>query len=136
MQFVDGRPPVILDAAHNPDGAGALAESLGEVAGDGPVIACLALLADKDAAGVMEALAPRLELALCTELPSERLAHAGRPGARSLEAERLAEAGEAAGIPTEVLTEPRAAVRRAMALARERGGVTLVAGSHYLLTYA
>jgi dihydrofolate synthase/folylpolyglutamate synthase len=136
MQLIDGNPTLILDAAHNPDGARALAESLGEVAGEAPVIACLALLADKDAAGVMEALVSRLELAVCTELPAERLANAGRPGARSMEAARLAELAGAAGVATEVLPEPRAALERALAAARDRDGVALVCGSHYLLTYA
>jgi dihydrofolate synthase / folylpolyglutamate synthase len=136
MQLIDGNPALILDAAHNPDGARALAESLGEVAGEAPVIACLALLADKDAAGVMEALASRLELVVCTELPAERLANAGRPGARSMEAARLAELARAAGVATEVLPEPRAALERALAAARDRDGVALVCGSHYLLTYA
>jgi dihydrofolate synthase / folylpolyglutamate synthase len=136
MQLVDGEPPMILDAAHNPDGARALAESLGEVAGDAPVIACLALLADKDAAGVMEALAPRLELAVCTELPAERLARAGRPGARSLEAVRLAQLADRAGVATEVVPEVAAALSRAVEVARERHGVALASGSHYLLAYA
>jgi len=137
MQLLKGSPPLILDAAHNPDGARALAEALPEVVGEAPVVACLAMLADKDAAGVLAALAPRLEVAVCTELPAERLARAGRPGARALEASRLAELAEAAGLArTEVVGGPEAALRRAAAAASERGGVTLVTGSHYLLSYA
>ncbi len=136
-ELLKGDPPLILDAAHNPDGARALAEALPEAAGEAPVVACLAILADKDAAGVLAALAPRLDVAVCTELPAERLARAGRPGARSLEAARLAELAEAAGMArTEVVGRPEAALRRAVAAARERGGVTLVTGSHYLLGYA
>jgi dihydrofolate synthase/folylpolyglutamate synthase len=137
VQLVEGDPPLVLDAAHNPDGARALAEALGEAVGEAPVVACLAILADKDAAGVLAALAPRLEVAVCTELPAERLALAGRPGARALEASRLGELAEEAGLPrTEVVEEPQAALRRAASLASERGGVTLVTGSHYLLSYA
>ena len=137
MQLLKGNPPLILDAAHNPDGARALAEALPEAVGEAPVVACLAMLADKDAAGVLAALAPRLEVAVCTELPAERLARAGRPGAVALEASRLAELAEAAGLArTEVVRGPEAALRRAAAAASERGGVTLVTGSHYLLSYA
>jgi len=66
VQLLKGAPPLILDAAHNPDGARALAEALPEVAGEAPVVACLAILADKDAAGVLAALAPSLDLAVCT----------------------------------------------------------------------
>jgi dihydrofolate synthase / folylpolyglutamate synthase len=137
VQLLKGAPPLILDAAHNPDGARALAEALPEAAGEAPVVACIAILADKDAAGVLAALAPRLDVAVCTELPAERLVRAGRPGARSLEAAQLAELAEAAGMArTEVVGRPEAALRRAMAAASERGGVTLVTGSHYLLGYA
>jgi dihydrofolate synthase/folylpolyglutamate synthase len=137
VQLMEGDPPLVLDAAHNPDGARALAEALGEAVGDAPLVACLAILADKDAAGVLAALAPRLEVAVCTELPAERLAPAGRPGARALEASRLGELAEEAGLArTEVVEDPHAALRRAASLASERGGVTLVTGSHYLLSYA
>jgi dihydrofolate synthase/folylpolyglutamate synthase len=136
MQVLDGDPRLLLDAAHNPDGARALAESLGEVSGGEPVVGCVALLADKDAAGVMGALASRLELAICTELPAERLARAGRPGARSLGAASLAEVSEAAGVAAEAVGDPHDAVLRALATARELGGVALVSGSHYLLGYA
>ena len=61
VQLLEGDPPLILDAAHNPDGARALAEALPEAVGEAPVVACLAILAEKDAAGVLEALAPRLD---------------------------------------------------------------------------
>jgi dihydrofolate synthase/folylpolyglutamate synthase len=137
VQVLAGDPPLVLDSAHNPDGAGALAEALPEAVGEAPVVACLAILADKDAAGVLAALAPRIEVAVCTEVGANRLARAGRPGARALEASRLRELAEAAGIArTEAVAEPQAALRRAAAVARERDGVTLVTGSHYLLSYA
>jgi dihydrofolate synthase/folylpolyglutamate synthase len=133
MQVLPGDPPLVADAAHNPDGARALAEALPEVVGDGPVVACLAMLADKDAPGVLEALAPRLALAVCTEIPEARLARAGRPGALSMAAGDLAEVARATGVEAETIAEPGAAVRRALATARERAGVALVCGSHYLL---
>jgi hypothetical protein len=85
---------------------------------------------------VLAALAPRVELAVCTELPADLLAHAGRPAARSLDAVQLAEAAADAGIATEIVPDPAAAVGRAVAEARSRSGATLVSGSHYLLRYA
>ena len=136
MEVLPGDPPMVLDAAHNPPGAAALAEALPEVVDGAPIVACLALLADKDAARVLAALAPRVELAVCTELPVDLLANAGRPAARSLHAPRLAEAAAHAGIATEIVSEPVAAVRRAVAEARARSGAALVSGSHYLLRYA
>jgi dihydrofolate synthase/folylpolyglutamate synthase len=136
MQVLDGRPPLVLDAAHNPPGAAALAEALPEVVAGAPVVACLALLADKDAAGVVRELAPVIDAAVCTELPAEQLARAGRPAARFREAEELADAVRAAGLEAEVVVDPGAAVRRAVEAARARSGAALISGSHYLLRYA
>jgi dihydrofolate synthase / folylpolyglutamate synthase len=137
MEVQDGDPPLLLDAAHNPAGAAALAEALPEVAGGRPVIACLAVLADKDAAGVVGALAPVLAGVVATEIPAERLAEAGRPGARALAASDLAEVARGAGIGwVEEVVDPAAAVERARSVARGQGGVALVSGSHYLLRYA
>jgi dihydrofolate synthase/folylpolyglutamate synthase len=137
VQLLEGDPPLILDAAHNPDGAQALAEALPEAAGEAPVVACLAILADKDAAGVLAALAPRLVAAVCTELPSERLARVGRPSAATVEAPRLAALARGAGLSSaEAVPQPGAALGRARELARRQGGIALVTGSHYLLPYA
>jgi dihydrofolate synthase/folylpolyglutamate synthase len=131
-------PPTYLDAAHNPDGAAALAEALPEVAKGRPVIAVIAVLADKDAKAMIEALAPTLTQAICTELPSAdgpkcRLGvdvSARRQGFSARELTRLcAEAGLAA----EAEPDFGAAVARGNALAGEGGGVLLVAGSNYAL---
>jgi dihydrofolate synthase / folylpolyglutamate synthase len=136
MEVLDGDPQLVLDAAHNPPGAAALAEALPEAVDGAPVVACLALLADKDAAGVLRELGPALKMAVCTELPADLLAHAGRPAARSLDAEELAAAARAAGVEAEIVGDPAAAVQRAREQAATRSGAALVTGSHYLLRYA
>jgi dihydrofolate synthase / folylpolyglutamate synthase len=137
MQVLDRDPLLVVDAAHNPEGADALAEALGEMSGDRPAVACIAVLADKAAAGIVGARAERVELAICTELPAKRLADTGRPGARSLSAEALGELASAAGVgEVEVVGDPLAAIRRARDEAARRSGVAVVTGSHYLLGYA
>ena len=137
MEVLDTDPPLILDAAHNPDGARALAEALGEVVREGTVVGCLAVLADKDAPGVLRELAPRLETAVCAEIPNALLERSGRPGTRSISAEELASFATEAGVPrAEAHVDPDAAVRAALALARERGSPLLITGSHYMLGYA
>jgi dihydrofolate synthase/folylpolyglutamate synthase len=137
VEAIDGDPPLVLDAAHNPAGAAALAEAVRQAGEGEPVVACVAVLADKDVAGLVKALAPVLEGLLATEIPAERLASAGRPGARTYPATDLARLAREAGIGW-VEEEPDAAA--AIAQARERagqlGGVVLVTGSHYLLRYA
>jgi dihydrofolate synthase / folylpolyglutamate synthase len=137
VQILEGDPPVILDAAHNPDGARALAEALPDAVGAAPVVACIASLADKDAAGLLAALAPRLGALVCTELPAEHLARAGRSGTAAMDASRLAGLARDAGLTAvEAVPDPAAAVGRARVLARGQGGVALITGSHYLLPYA
>ncbi len=136
-QLLTAEPPLILDAAHNPDAARALAEALVQLAGERPVIACLAALADKDAAGIAGALAPRLAGAVATEIPAGLLARAARPGARALAAEELAAVLREAGLDwVGEAVEPAAALALARTRAKELGGMVLVTGSHYLLPYA
>jgi dihydrofolate synthase / folylpolyglutamate synthase len=137
MEIRDGTSPLILDSAHNPEGARALAEALPEAVGGRPLVACLAVLADKDAVGIVRPLAPLLSACVCTELPQERFERAGRPGARALEAGRLADLAREAGVEqVEVVEAPELAATRALELAQQLRGVTLASGSHYLLGYA
>jgi dihydrofolate synthase/folylpolyglutamate synthase len=136
MEGIQAEVPVLLDAAHNPDGARALAEAIAE-RGEGPVVACVAILAEKDAKGVISELAPVLDAAVFTEIPPGLLQSKGRSGATPRPAQELVDLARAAGL-TEVqaVTDPAAAVRSASALARERSASLLITGSHYLLGYA
>ena len=133
-QLVPGDPPEIFDAAHNPDGARALAEALPELAGDRAVVCCLAILEGKDAAGIVSGLAPAVSRFVCTEIPPERIEGSGRPGGRSRPALEMAALCRKAGIEAEAVAAPLEAWERARELARERKGVALAAGSHYLLS--
>jgi dihydrofolate synthase / folylpolyglutamate synthase len=137
LELIAEDPPTYVDAAHNPAGAAALAESLPALANGRPVIGCLAILADKDATAMIAALAPVLERAVCTELPAVALEGHGRPGARSRPAAELAAACEGEGLAAEV--EPRLgpALRRARVLAAgQPGAIVLLAGSHYAISPA
>jgi len=137
LELIAERPPTFLDAAHNPAGAAALAASLPAVGAGRRVVACLAILADKDAAAMIAALAPVLDRAVCTELPTAALEGHGRPGARSRPAAELAAACETAGLAAEAEADFAAALQRGRALAAEPPeGVLLVAGSHYAIAPA
>jgi len=134
LELVAEHPPTYLDAAHNPAAAAALARSLPALAAGRRVVACLAILADKDAAATAAALAPALARVVCTELPREALVGHGRPGARSLPAVELAAACEAAGLPAEVEADFGAALARGGALAAgPPEGLLLITGSHYAI---
>ena len=62
----------VLDVAHNPPAASALAANLAAMPGSGRTIAVIGMLADKDAAGVGAALAPALDGWLAVTLTGER----------------------------------------------------------------
>lgn len=140
LERVAEDPPVLLDVAHNPDGAAALAEGLGEAAAGRPVVACLAVLAEKDAEAMAAALAPAVSRLVCTKLPAEgsetRHMDAFQARRRPLGAGELAGAAAGAGVEVEAVEDFGAAVARARDLARELDGVLLVTGSHYVLAPA
>jgi dihydrofolate synthase/folylpolyglutamate synthase len=136
LELIAADPPTYLDAAHNPAGAAALAASLPAVAAGRPVVACLAVLADKDAVAMVRALAPALEQAVCTVLPPAALEGHGRPGSRSRPAAELAAACAQAGLPAEANPDFAAALEQARSLAEAAGAVLLVTGSHYAIAPA
>jgi dihydrofolate synthase/folylpolyglutamate synthase len=88
FQILPGRPAVILDVAHNPEAAAALAANLAEMGGSGRTIAVFAMLRDKDIAGVVAALQSRID---CWFV-------AGISAPRGADAEFLAEALRAAHV--------------------------------------
>jgi dihydrofolate synthase/folylpolyglutamate synthase len=133
-ELVPGDPPQLFDAAHNPDGAKALAEALPDLTDGAEVICCLAILEGKDAAGIVNALAVACSRFVCTEIPPERIEGSGRPGGRARPALELAALCEKAGVEAEAMVDPVEAWARARELASERNGIALAAGSHYLLS--
>ena len=109
---------VLLDAAHNPQGARALAAALsGETR---PLAVVVAVSSDKDVAGVVGELAARAALLVATEAPSSRALPAA---ALAAVAERFA--------PGRVVVEPD--FRAALARARASGGRVVVFGSLFLV---
>jgi len=81
FQVLPGRPALILDVAHNPQAAEALALTLGEHACAGRTHAVFAMLRDKDAAGVVGQMAARVERWYLAPTPGPRGLDAGTLGA-------------------------------------------------------
>ena len=71
-EIVHRDPTVILDAAHNPHGARALAETLESEFTFDEVIGVVAIFGDKDAAGVLKELEPILNSVIVTQSSSPR----------------------------------------------------------------
>jgi dihydrofolate synthase / folylpolyglutamate synthase len=80
FQVLPGRPQVILDVAHNVEAAKALADNLFVSGYSRETIAVCGMLRDKDIAGVLRQLAPRIT----------RWHFASLPGARGASADELA----------------------------------------------
>ncbi len=129
-QLTEGEPLTVLDGAHNPDAAQALAQALPEVVGTRPLGLVLGVLEDKDAAAMLHTLLPLCERAWFTAPPS----------ARALSPAALQSLARQQGFE-DVLCEPHP--RRALALAREwakntgsgpeGGAAVLATGSIYLV---
>jgi dihydrofolate synthase/folylpolyglutamate synthase len=76
FQVLPGRPQVILDVAHNVEAARTLAENLATSGFAPETIAVCGMLRDKDIAGVLRALAPRITRWHFAALPGPRGASA------------------------------------------------------------
>jgi dihydrofolate synthase/folylpolyglutamate synthase len=72
LERVRTAPSVFLDAAHNPHGASALAVALAEEFDFRKLVGVVAVMADKDAAGVLAALEPVLHEVVITQSSSPR----------------------------------------------------------------
>ncbi len=72
LQLIGKEPTVLVDAAHNPHGAAALAEALRAYFTFDEVVVVLGILQDKDAAGIVAALAPVASRFHVTQSQSDR----------------------------------------------------------------
>ena len=120
LQLVGIAPTVLVDAAHNPHGARALAGALRESFDFDEWGVVLGILGDKDATGIVAALAPLATHVFATSPDSERAA----------DADAIADLAEAAGLPVSVhpdLSDAADAAREWAADADRRA--VIIAGS-------
>ncbi|WP_242636729.1 bifunctional folylpolyglutamate synthase/dihydrofolate synthase [Myceligenerans salitolerans] len=126
LEVVRSSPTMIVDAAHNPAGAEAMAETLEEAFDLRRVIGVVGIMADKDAEGLLAVLEPSLAEIVVTRNSNER----------SMEPEELAE------VANEVFGEDRVhvaadlteAIQIATDLAEAGDDVGVGAGSAVLVT--
>ncbi|MDR5700694.1 bifunctional folylpolyglutamate synthase/dihydrofolate synthase [Agromyces aerolatus] len=81
LQRIAADPTVIVDAAHNPNGAESLVAALEEYFDFSDLVIVLGVLADKDAEGIVRQLAPTGAGFIVTQSESERAVPADRLGA-------------------------------------------------------
>ncbi len=123
---------VLLDGAHNPAGAAALAVALDDLApflGDGPLTLVTASMADKDVDGVITALDGARAMVgatiVCTSLGLARAMNAAELAARWRR--------QRPGSTVLVEPDPVAALDRALSRSAGETGPVVVAGSLYLV---
>ena len=117
--LIQGAPPLLLDGAHNPAAARALAAYLRDAA---PFVLLFGVMADKDVEVMTRILFPLAQAVVLTRAPTDRAAAPGEIARRAGETARWA--------------KTEANPRRALALARRlapAGGQVVVAGSLYLV---
>jgi dihydrofolate synthase/folylpolyglutamate synthase len=122
-----GGREVLLDGAHNPAGAAALAQAIDDLRpllASGPVTLVVAAMADKDVDGVVEALRRS------DTVREARIVATSLDAPRALPADELAGRWRAAGAhDVEAIADPDHALDAALG----RDGLTVVAGSLYLV---
>lgn len=120
LQLVGISPTVLVDAAHNPHGARALVSALQESFDFDEWGIVLGILGDKDAAGIVSALAPVATHVFATAPDSDR----------ANDADRIADLAELAGLPVTVHQDlaDAADAARSWAASSDRRAV-VVAGS-------
>ena len=129
LQRIATSPPIIIDAAHNPHGARALAKAVEEFFDFEDVTLVFGVFADKDAEAMLRALSPAVSRVILTTAPSDRARSA-------LELESLAQHFFLTE-DIDVEPDPHVALRRARARAvASDNGAVLVAGSISLLGVA
>ena len=125
FQILQERPIVVVDGAHNPGGARALAASLRAYFPGQAVTFVLGIFADKDQAGILEALVPLAARVIVTRAASPRAAAPERLAALLVP--------HARAIPYGVQTAASATEALAMATSPALSPVVCVTGSLYLL---
>ncbi|QUV85366.1 folylpolyglutamate synthase/dihydrofolate synthase family protein [Chloracidobacterium aggregatum] len=125
LQWLETTPPVLLDGAHNPQGAQALAHFLESIGGRRPRTAIFATMRDKPAADLLSALASGVDRLILTEVKNQP---------RTMPRESLEVIALGYWLPSGIIQAPDVA----MALARAREltppeGLILVCGSIYLI---
>jgi dihydrofolate synthase/folylpolyglutamate synthase len=126
LERMRSTPTVFVDAAHNPAGAAALAQTLAEEFDFRFLVGVVSVLADKDVGGILAALEPVLDQIVVT--------HNGSP--RALDVESLALAAQQWFGPERVITAEnlRDAIDTATALVDDAGADDAFSGTGIVIT--
>jgi dihydrofolate synthase/folylpolyglutamate synthase len=128
FQVLPGRPTVILDVAHNPHAASALAQNLGNMGFHPYTYAVFGVMQDKDIAGVVAPMAQHIDHWCVTALPSPRSAEPEQLA--GIIDELMPDDGQAGERTIKTFADPAQAYADAMSRAGENDRI-VVFGSFY-----
>jgi dihydrofolate synthase / folylpolyglutamate synthase len=120
LQLIKTEPALLLDGAHNPAGSQILANALRAEFSDKPLVGLVAVLADKDVAGLISNLAGVFQSVVITQSSSPR---------SMTTAELELVASQSLGQDVFGISDFRLALERAKQRASEIGGIVVVTGS-------
>jgi dihydrofolate synthase/folylpolyglutamate synthase len=117
------RNPCILDVAHNPEAAEALAKTFREVYPGQSAVVVIGMSADKDHKKYLEQILPI----------TAELVIAEAPNARALPVGVMARLAEEMGLRARIVPQVRDAVSCARDISRKTGSPTLITGSFFVV---
>ena len=125
LEIIRRSPTIVLDAAHNPHGAEALAAALEDSFAFSPLVGVLGVMEDKDHEGLLNALEPVLSYVVCTQNSTPRSMSAaalGRAAAEVFGEDRVS-----------VVSDLAEAIDRAATLAEAQEAIEVSIGSGAVL---
>lgn len=122
FELVSQNPVVIIDGAHNPNGAQALKNALTEFLGGKKLYCVTGMLADKDVRNAVKILGGLFEQVFTVTVDNPR----------TMTAEALAELVKDYCPNTTPCSNKKAAVKAAVELAKQNSGAAVICGSLYL----
>jgi dihydrofolate synthase/folylpolyglutamate synthase len=125
-EWIDGDPPILLDVAHNVEGALALAATVRALCPSRPVSVVAAFSRDKAHTAILGALASVASRFTLTEFAGERATPAAA----------LLDSAPTRSVTSRAIPVAGEAVDDAIEWARNRGGLVLITGSFYLMPQA
>lgn len=123
MEYLKSTPPILLDGAHNPQGARALARAIPKYFTYKRIIMVLAILDDKDKREILGSLAPLGDIIVVTKVPDNP---------RNQDWRNIADIPEIKSKDIFFVEEPTKAIDLALQMSNEED-LVVITGSLYLL---
>jgi dihydrofolate synthase/folylpolyglutamate synthase len=123
LEFIPGRPDVLLDGGHNPDGFSSLSKSIKRLFPERRIVGLIGIMGNRPVEDMAAIIAPSIHDVVVTEVPDTKF-HA---------AKRIKEAFTQLGYKPKLCSSSTEAFKMSIEMARKNNALLLVAGSLYLV---